>query len=261
MKLMVCGKGGTGKTVVAILMARAFRELGYVPYLLDMDESNETLPLLVGVEKPRPLVELYGGRRGLSQALRQGEHSILRVLNQISSSEDLVLSTVKPQFKSVSNDGIGVIVIGKIREFGEGCACPLNVLSRLLLSKIRLGEREVLIVDTDAGVEHVGRGVEEAVDGIIAVADPTYESLVIARHLKDVAAKLGKRYWLVLNKVPQGMETKLCELCTRVGLSPDCVVPFDEKVFESCMLGQRIVSGEAYEALRSFVKEKVLSVR
>ena len=258
MKLMVCGKGGTGKTVISILMARAFRELGYVPYILDMDESNETLPILAGAERPRSLVELYGGRRGLAQTLRQGEHSILSMLSQIFAGGDIALSTIRPPYKSTSDDGVGILVIGKIREFGEGCACPLNVLSKLLLSKIKLSDKEVLIVDTDAGVEHVGRGVEEATDGIVAVADPTYESLVIAKHLKEVASRLGKKYWLVLNKVPESMKDKVQELCAKIGLTPDCVVPFDDRIFESCMLGTKVSSEKAYATIKEFVR-RILS--
>ncbi len=257
MKLIVCGKGGTGKTVISILLARAFRALGYVPYILDMDESNETLPVLAGAEKPRPLLDLYGGRRGLAQMLKQGEGTILQALQQIATSE-LYLSSIQYPYRTVTEDGINILVIGKIRELGEGCACPLNVLSRLIIQKMKLRDNEVLIVDTDAGVEHVGRGVEEVTDGIIAVSDLTYESLVLSKHLKQIANKIGKSYWLVLNKVPEEFRKTIIELCKKLDIEPSCIVPFDKAIFEACMLGSCIRSEVAYNVLKDFVEKKIL---
>jgi CO dehydrogenase maturation factor len=59
-----------------------------------------------------------------------------------------------------------------MRGFGEGCACPFNFLARTVLKNLLLGEKEVVLVDTDAGIEHLGRGVEEGCNAIVAVADP-----------------------------------------------------------------------------------------
>ncbi len=258
MRLMVCGKGGTGKTVISILLARAFREYGYRPYILDMDESNELLPQLAGCQKPKALIELFGGRRGLTQKLKEGEKSIVEILKEVTNSE-LRISSIPREFVSTTDDGINILVVGKIREFSEGCACPLNVFTRVLLDKLKLDANDVMVVDTDAGVEHVGRGVEGYVDSIIAVADPTRESMAIASHLRDIADKIRKRYYLILNKVPEDLRDTVVKVCEEYKLRPDVVVPYDEKLVRSCLLGNKIESDKAYSSIKSLVS-KIIGV-
>ncbi|NPA23453.1 MAG: ATP-binding protein [Crenarchaeota archaeon] len=252
MRIMVCGKGGSGKTVISILLARAFREKGYKSYIVDMDESNELLPVLAGAEKPMTLADYFGGRRGVMQALREGEDRLVKAISELSR-KTLKISEIERPYISYTNDGIGILVIGKIRELGEGCACPLNIFTRTLLKNLKLGDREVVIVDTDAGVEHVGRGVEEYADAIVTVADPTRESMNIAKNLKKVAEKLGRRFYLVINKVPRDLENAVRDLFTRESLEPTVVVPYDEKVFQSCLLGTRLESSTAYENVKKLV--------
>ena len=91
-----------------------------------------------------------------------------------------------------------MVTIGKVREYGEGCACPFNILTR---KNLVLEESEMVLVDTDAGIEHVGRRVEETVDGVLAVVDPTAESLRSALLLREVVSKLDKAFWVVANKI------------------------------------------------------------
>ena len=251
---MVCGKGGTGKTVISILLARAFRELNYKPYIIDMDESNELLPQLAGVVKPRPLIELFGGRRGLSQKLKDGEESIVKILKDLTSSESKI-SSIPREYRSTSEGGINIITIGKIREYSEGCACPLNVFTKILLNKLKIDKDEIVIIDTDAGVEHVGRGVEGFVDSVIAVADPTRESMLIASHLRDICEKINKKYYLILNKVPENLQEKILKICEEYSLKPDEIVPYDEKIFQSCLIGDKLDSDKAYLKIKNFVKK------
>ncbi|MCD6444535.1 hypothetical protein CW710_00410 [Candidatus Bathyarchaeota archaeon] len=111
------------------------------------------------------------------------------------------LSLLPDEYISYSAEGIGLVTIGKVREYGEGCACPFNILTRILLKNLVLEESEMVLVDTDAGIEHVGRRVEETVDGVLAVVDPTAESLRSALLLREVVSKLDKAFWVVANKI------------------------------------------------------------
>jgi len=259
MRIIVTGKGGTGKTVISILLARALRELGRTVYLLDMDESNELIYSLVGVSPPEPLVSLFGGRSGLSNTLkREGENGVLKAIQEITR-KTLEASELTEPYVKVSPEGVKLIVVGKIRRFSEGCACPLNAFTRALMRNLKLKENEVLIVDTDAGIEHVGRGVEDSCDEIIAVVDPTRESIQLAKYMRDVAQLLGKKFRLILNKVTPQVETTIRKLVEETGLQVDCIVPFDEKVFTSCMIGSRLEADAAYRAILDFVR-KVYSV-
>lgn len=72
--------------------------------------------------------------------------------------EGIRFSDLPPEYIAHSRFGVKLVVIGKVREFGEGCACPFNFLTKVLLENLIIPEKVFMIVDTDAGVEHVGRG-------------------------------------------------------------------------------------------------------
>ena len=82
------------------------------------------------------------------------------------------------------------MAIGKIREFGEGCACPIGAVAREFLKSLRLRDNEFVVVDTDAGIEHFGRGVEESCDLIVAVVEPSYESMQLTNKIVEISNKI-----------------------------------------------------------------------
>ncbi|MCS7112558.1 MAG: ATP-binding protein [Nitrososphaerota archaeon] len=246
-KIMVCGKGGTGKTVVSILLAKVLSE-GYRVYIVDSDESNILLPRLLGVKPPKPLIDYIGGKRDEAEL----ESRELDIASMLSRAESGVRLRVLPdEYISYSRDGVGLTVIGKVREYGEGCACPFNILTRILLRNLVLDNDEKVIVDTDAGIEHIGRGIEEAVDGIIALIDPTAESIEIAALLRDVSLSLGKRFWVLANKVDGRVKDILVEKAEEAGLRIDGFIRFDEEIIESCLLGEELRSDSALEDIKS----------
>jgi len=94
-----------------------------------------------------------------------------------------------------------LMAMGKIYDFGEGCACPINALSSRFLEILELEEDEFLIADTDAGIEHLGRGVERGCDLILVVVEPSQESIGLANRIAEMAAGIDKQMYYVLNKV------------------------------------------------------------
>jgi len=159
---------------------------------------------------------------------------------------------------STSDDGIGLIVIGKVREYGEGCACPFNILTKILLGNLFLKEDEVVLVDTDAGIEHAGRKLEEVCDGLIAIVDPTVESLELALLLRDIASKLNKKFWVIANKVTKETEELLKEEAERLNLKIDGTVRFDDQLYISCLKREPLKSNLAVADLEEILKDKVL---
>lgn len=250
MKLMVCGKGGVGKTVLTILAAEALSEK-YKVYIVDSDESNLLLPRLLGVNPPKPLVEYVGGKAE-EEEFEKREVDITKAL--AGARAGIRLSLLPTEYVSYSTEGIGLVVIGKVGEYGEGCACPFNILARILLKNLVLNRDEFVLVDTDAGVEHVGRKVEEAVDGILAVVDPTAESLRTARLLRDVALKLGRRFWTVANKVTPKILPLLTREAEKLSLKIDGAVEFDEEVYTSTLLGEKLRWSTALEDVRKLLE-------
>ncbi|MEM2341119.1 MAG: ATP-binding protein [Candidatus Bathyarchaeia archaeon] len=251
MKVMVCGKGGTGKTVLTVLMARLLSEK-YRVYIIDSDESNVLLPAFLGVDPPKPLIEYVGGKKD-EEVLEKISPDIARILSRVK--EGIRLNLLPPEYLSISNEGIGLIIIGKVREYGEGCACPFNILTRILLGNLYLEGDEIVLVDTDAGVEHVGRRLEEVSDGIISVIDPTIESLELSLMLKNIAKNLGKKFWVIANKVTEETIGLIMEEAAKMGLEIDGIIRFDKELYTSCLRRSPLKSSLAISDLRKFVEK------
>jgi len=103
-------------------------------------------------------------------------------------------------------NGIRLLIIGKIHRFGEGCACSMGFVSKTFLSNLEVGDDEMVIVDTEAGIEHFGRRVEEGCDMILGIADPTYESFMLAKKIEEMAQNAGASVFFLLNKVDEAVE-------------------------------------------------------
>jgi len=208
-KVLVFGKGGSGKSTLVAFLARALVKRGFRVLVVDSDESNITLHRMLGVNPPsKTLTDYLGGRRFVADALFKGKHEI-----DWTFAENGISGL--PRDCMAWQNGLGLLVVGKVTGFGEGCACPLNALTRELLGKIELASEEFILVDTDAGIEHFGRGVEEACDLLLMVVDPTYESLVMAERAEEFAREAGKPLYYILNKVDEKSENLLLERIPR----------------------------------------------
>lgn len=245
---MVCGKGGSGKSTVSVLMARAISRQCKV-FLVDSDESNVLLPSMLGVNPPKRIVDFLGGKRNI---FSKGETNIVDTLTK--AGKGIKLDDLPPEYVSTSAEGIRLLTIGKVRNFGEGCACSLNFLTRTLLKNLVLNKEEKVLVDTDAGIEHVGRGVEEGCDAILAVVDPTAEALMLSRTLKETFQKLNKKFWLVLNKATPQIIEPFKEKAKEMNLEVNGVIRFDEGIFESCMNGGVINAREALSDVEEILR-------
>jgi CO dehydrogenase maturation factor len=193
MKVAVTGKGGVGKTTVAAFLARCWRDLGHEVVAVDADpDANLAGTLGYRAQNITPLVKLkslieerVGGGEGWGGFLRMNP----RV-------DDI------PQQFSVVVEGIRVLVMGTIERGRRGCACPENILLREVLNHLMLRSREHVVVDMEAGVEHLGRGTAEGVDQMLVVVEPGWASLQTATSVVRLARDLGiQRIHTVANKV------------------------------------------------------------
>jgi CO dehydrogenase maturation factor len=125
----------------------------------------------------------------------------------------------------------------------------MGVLSREFLKKLRLGEKEIAIIDMEAGVEHFGRGIDEGIDRVLLVVEPSFESLTVAEKIKGLASGLDKAVLAVLNKIDsEKIAHKLeGELRTR-DIEVIGIIPNDPLVFEACLEGRTLGGGEAFNA-------------
>jgi CO dehydrogenase maturation factor len=245
---MVCGKGGSGKSVVSVLMAKVLSK-DYKVYLIDSDESNALLPRSLGVKPPKPVVQYLGGRDAV---FKKGETNIVKALSM--AGKGIKLDMLPTEYVSASTEGVSLITMGKVRDFGEGCACPLNFLTRTLLKNLYLEKGEVVLVDTDAGIEHVGRRVEEGTDAVLAVVDPTAESLLLAKTLKESFEHLNRDFWLVLNKATPDIIDLIKKKAREMKLEVNGTIRFDEEVFSSCLKGGELYAKQAMLDVEDLLK-------
>ena len=205
--------------------------MGYQVLVVDSDESNSGLYRILGFDRaPIPLMELLGGKRGLKQKMSQ---------SQVLTQTDIWIRDIPPEY-ILDKDGIRLVAIGKILQALEGCACPMGVLSREFLKKLRLKDKEITIVDMEAGVEHFGRGVETSIDNVLIVVEPSLESITLAERIDSLAEGSGvSDTWAVLNKVSsEAMAIKLREEMSKKGIRVIGTIYNNSEIFEACFEGR-----------------------
>ncbi|MEJ2727733.1 MAG: DUF87 domain-containing protein [Deltaproteobacteria bacterium] len=240
MKVAVCGKGGSGKSALVTLLAKQALDRKIKVLVVDSDESNSSLFRMLGFEKPPvPLMELAGGKARLKEKMSQAS---------IFDEDQILVEDIPAQYIQ-RKDGLALVGIGKILQALEGCACPMGVLSREFLKKLRLTENEIALVDMEAGVEHFGRGIDESIESVLLTVEPSFESLSVAEKIRSLAAGIEKQVWAVLNKIDsESRAIKLENLLKEKGLKVIGVVPQDPLVFEACLEGRAMGEGEAFRA-------------
>jgi len=246
-KIAVCGKGGSGKSVLVRLLADGLKRRGRRVLVIDSDESNTGLFRMLGFDKPpEPLIALLGGKKKLEALLEEAVRAGTPEMQVDLMRKDLQLADIPPQYM-LEKDGIRLINIGKILMALEGCACPMGIVSRSFLKRLRLAPDEVALVDMEAGVEHFGRGVETSLDCVLVVVEPSLDSLEVADKIHELAGQIDiADVWAVLNKVTsESISARLSKELDRRGIRVIGEIHQDAEIFESSLEGRPIASGVA----------------
>jgi CO dehydrogenase maturation factor len=207
MKLAVTGKGGTGKTTIAGLLARFFADDGFRVLAVDADpDANLASAIGLPEDQARAIVPISQRRRLIkertgAQPGRPGQ--MFKVNPTVSDIADAY---------AVDHRGIKLLVMGGIQTGGAGCACPENTLLRNLLSEIILNRDEVVIVDMEAGIEHLGRATSRAIDLMIIIVEPGSRSFDTAETIMRLAREIGvSSFGIVGNKIRNEEEKRWLE--------------------------------------------------
>lgn len=197
LKIAISGKGGVGKTTLSSLLACHFARQGRRVLAIDADPSPCLGPALgfssetlLSLRPIADMADLIAERTGCD--VQQGAGKFFKLNPKVS---DL------PERFSAQIGNIRLLLLGAVQEGGSGCICPASTLLKQLVRHVLLERDEVVLLDLYAGVEHLGRGTAEAVDVMVAVAEPTHRSLRTVRQIQALASDIGiNRMLLVGNK-------------------------------------------------------------
>jgi CO dehydrogenase maturation factor len=246
MKVAVSGKGGVGKTLIAAGLARGFAERGLKTIAIDADSSpNLGLTLGLSTEETRKIVPITENKELVESKTSTGYSGVYRLSFTV---DDIVRDySVNTPFD------VNLIVMGTVRSMGSGCMCAPNAVIRALLRHLIVDRNEAVVLDLEAGVEHIGRGTARQVDALLIVADSNLKSLEIAKHIHDLAANAGMRQlYLIGNRIMSEMQKKaVTSFAEENSLSLLTFIPFDEKVTDADMLGETPLKNKEIKAMQA----------
>lgn len=235
MKLAIAGKGGVGKTFVAASLARILARKGLETIAIDADPAmNLGRSLGVAQDKLATIVPLSDNSDLIAEktGARPGEMgSVFNVTPNVSDVAD--------RYGVEAPDGVRLLVMGTVKSGGIGCMCPANALLRALMRNVLIERKEFVVMDMEAGLEHLGRGTVRGVDLLLTVVEPGNQSLDTASKIRRLAQDLGiGRMAGIANKV-RGLKEMgfIRERLANIPLTLCSVIPFDLRVTEADMLG------------------------
>ncbi len=198
-KVVITGKGGVGKTTTTAILAHLFASDGYNVLTVDEDPQMN-LPFALGFDKDKAstivplsknldyIEEKTGARPGTSWGL---------FLNLTPDISDVV-----DKFGIKIKDNLSVLVMGTVVQAATGCLCPENALLDAVMRYISLKRNEMILLDTQAGVEHFGRALAKGFRHCVVVTEPTFNSMDVAKHTAELARQIGiPNVFLLINKI------------------------------------------------------------
>ena len=253
MKIAVTGKGGVGKTTLSAFLVRWFAEQGRSVLAIDAD-PDANLAHALGIKNASEILPVSQMRELVAERTESvpGTYGGFFKLNP--KVDDL------PEKLSIrQGENIRLMVMGGIKKGGTGCVCPESILLKNLVQHLILRRDEMVIMDMEAGIEHLGRGTSKAVDWLITVVEPGQRSVETAARIRQLGKDIGlTRIGLVGNKIRNDRDRSFL----RKVLSGQLILgfmPYDDLIIEADLQAEFAakVSDQTKAALEKIVKNLV----
>lgn len=247
MKIAVTGKGGVGKSTIAAILAQMATRCGGKVLVLDCDpDANLAGALGLTAEEWRKITPISKQKALIEE--RTGAK--VKTYGQMFKLNPEV-SDIAEKY-AINHNGVDLLVLGATEEGGGGCACPENVLIKALVQDLILYKDDTLIMDMEAGVEHLGRATAKGVDTMLIVVEPGQNSIDCARRVIKMAGEIGiKDLRFIANKVNDGEDEKFLTqaLSEHEFLA---VIPFSAQIKKSDRDGEAAIDNMPPEILEIF---------
>lgn len=207
LKIAVGGKGGVGKTTMTALISRAIAALNKDTKVIAIDaDPVANLAAGLGIDETKPITpvselsDLIAERTGAEPGTMGGFFTLNPKVDDI------------PDRFSMEKDGVKLLVMGTVQQGGSGCICPESTILKALMNHLVLGRNEVVVMDMEAGVEHLGRATSGSMDALIIVVNPGKRSRVAADKIRKLGQDIGiKNIVILANRVRTDEDRQLIE--------------------------------------------------
>jgi CO dehydrogenase maturation factor len=257
MKLAISGKGGVGKSTVSGTLARLYAADGYQVLAVDAD-PDANLASAVGLPpEQRAKIRTISTERKLVEertGAKAGYGQIFKINPEVSD----IAERYAQRF-----EGVDVLVLGAVQHAAGGCACPESILLKQLVQHLVLKRNDVVILDMEAGIEHLGRGTAMGVDMMLVVVEPGKRSVETAHRVKEMASAIGIHHFgIVINKSTDPVAESQWISGEFGADSILGIIPFDSRIGVADRLGKSLLELGQDDLLVPFRKLKdVLTAR